>query len=166
MTGKKVLVVFHSSSGNTKRVAAAIAEALSADIEQIQPTRPFRVDIKGKGLRNFMNMGRAALGGLSSRAASIREAQHNPAEYDLVLVGTPVYAGSLSGPARAYLERYQTDLREVAFFCTGEDPNNQDVFAQMEEVCGKAPRAVHAFHAPQVKSGEFLPQVQEFIAGL
>lgn len=73
MTGKKVLVVFHSSSGNTKRVAAAIAEALSADIEQIQPTRPFRVDIKGKGLRNFMNMGRAALGGLSGRAASIRE---------------------------------------------------------------------------------------------
>ncbi|MBC7251761.1 MAG: hypothetical protein H5T62_15975, partial [Anaerolineae bacterium] len=74
MTGKKVLVVFHSSSGNTQKVAAAIAEALSSDIEQIQPTRPFHVDIKGKGLRNFMNMGQAAMGGLSGRAAAIKEA--------------------------------------------------------------------------------------------
>jgi len=166
MNDKKVLVVFHSSSGNTRKVAEAIAEALSADVEQIQLVKPFRVDIRGKGLRNFMNMGRAALGGLASRAASIKEARRNPADYDLVLIGTPVYAGSLSGPVRAYIERYRSSMQEVAFFCTGEDPNNKDVFEQMEEACGEAPRAVHAFHAPQVKSDEFLPQVEEFIARL
>jgi flavodoxin len=36
MEGKQVLVVFHSASGNTGRVAEAIAEALAADIERIR----------------------------------------------------------------------------------------------------------------------------------
>jgi flavodoxin len=166
MSVGKVLVVFHSSSGNTKKVAQAIAEALSADLEQIQPVKPFRVDIKGKGLLNFLNMGRAVFGGIGGRAASIKEAQRNPTDYDLILIGTPVYAGSLSGPVRAYIERYRSSLKEVAFFCTGEDPNNKDVFEQMEEAYGKPPQAMFAFHAPQVKSGEFLPQVEEFIARL
>ena len=58
MDGEQVLVVFHSSSGNTQKVAQAIAESLSADIEQIREVNPRRVDIKGKGLGNFLNMGR------------------------------------------------------------------------------------------------------------
>jgi hypothetical protein len=36
----------------------------------------------------------------------------------------------------------------------------------LEEICGKVPRAVSAFHAPKVKAGEFLPRVEEFVAGL
>ena len=84
----------------------------------------------------------------------------------MIVIGTPVYAGSIPGPVRAYLERYQSGFNEVAFFCTGEDPNNVRVFEQMEEVCGRAPKAVFAFHAPKIRANEFLPQVEEFISRL
>jgi flavodoxin len=164
--GKRVLVVFHSSSGNTEKVSQAIGEALSADVEQIRPVKPFRVDIKGKGLGNFVNISRAALGGMMARAASIEEAQRDPANYDLVLIGTPVYAGSLPAPVRAYIERYRSEFKEVAFFCTGEDPNNEHIFELLEEACGQAPRTSFPFHAPKIRTDEFHPQVEAFIASL
>ena len=166
MEGKQVLVVFHSSSGNTRKVAEAIAEALSADIEQIREVNPRPVDIQGKEFGDFMNMGRVVLAAIAGRATPIEEAQHDPAGYGLIVVGTPVYAGAVPGPVRAYLERYKSSFEDVAFFCTGEDPNNAGVFGRLEEICGRAPRAVCAFHAPRVKAGEFLPQVEEFVAGL
>jgi menaquinone-dependent protoporphyrinogen IX oxidase len=166
MDGERVLVVFHSSSGNTQKVAQAIAEPLSADIEQIRAVNPRRVDIKGKGLGNFLNMGRAVFAAITGRATPIEQAQYEPAGYSLVVVGTPVYAGCVPGPVRAYLDQHRSKLKEVAFFCTGEDPNNVRVFEQMEEVCGRAPKAVFAFHAPKVRANEFLPQVEEFIASM
>jgi flavodoxin len=166
VNGKKALVVFHSSSGNTKKVAQAVGEALSADMEQIRPVKPFHVDIKGKGLGNFVNISRAALGGMTARAASIEEAQRDPAGYDLVLIGTPVYANSLPAPVRAYIERYGSRFKEVAFFCTGEDPNNEHIFELLEEACGQAPCTSFPFHAPQIRTGEFHPQVEAFIARL
>ena len=166
MDGEKRLVVFHSASGNTEKVAQAVAEALSADVEQIQEVKPRPIDIRGKGLGNFLNMGRVAFGALVGRATPIKEAQRDPAGYDLVVIGTPVYAGSLAGPVRAYLDRYRSGFKAVAFFCTGEGPHNEKVFQQMEAVCGKSPKAVRAFHAPEIRAGEFRPQVEEFIAGL
>ena len=164
--GLKALVVFHSSSGNTKKVAQAIGKALSADVEQIRLVKPFQVDIKGKGLSNFVNISRAALGGMTARAAPIQEAQRDPANYDLVLIGTPVYANSLPAPVRAYIEQYRPKFKEVAFFCTGEDPNNEHIFELLEEACGQTPRTSLPFHAPTIRADEFHSQVEAFIASL
>jgi hypothetical protein len=36
----------------------------------------------------------------------------------------------------------------------------------MEAACGKAPKAVFAFHAPKIKAGEFSSQVEAFISRL
>ena len=166
MDDRKVLVVFHSASGNTRQVAQAIAEALPADVEQIQEVKPRPIDIRGTGLRNVLNMGRVAFGAFIGRATPIKEAQRDPAAYDLVVIGTPVYAGSVAGPVRAYLDRYRSGLKAVAFFCTGEDPHNTKVFRQMEALCTKSPEAVFAFHAPRLRAGEFRPQVDAFISGL
>ena len=166
VNGKKALVVFHSSSGNTKKVAQAIGEALSADVEQIRPVKPFHVDIKGRGLGNFVNISRAALGGMTARTASIEAAQHDPADYDLILIGTPVYANSLPAPVRAYIKQYRPKFKEVAFFCTGEDPDNEHIFELLEEACGKTPCMSFPFHAPKVRADEFHSQVEAFIGRL
>ena len=163
---RKTLVVFHSVSGNTKKVAEAITEALSADVEQIQEVKPRPVDIKARGLGNFLNMGRVVFAAMSGRAVPIKDVRHDPADYDLVVIGTPVYAGAAAGPVWSYIKRHRSEFKDVAFFCTGEDPHNEKVFVKMEETAGKAPRAVFPFHAPKVKEGEFGPQVEEFVAKL
>ena len=164
--GRKTLVVFHSSSGNTKKVAAAIGEKLVADVEQIREVKPRPVDIKGKGLGNLLNISRAALGGMTGRTAAIADPQHDPADYDLVLIGTPVYANSLPAPVRAYIAQHRSELESVAFFCTGEDPNNEHIFELLEEACGTTPLTSFPFHAPKIRADEFHPQVEAFISRL
>jgi flavodoxin len=166
MNGKSVLVVFYSSTGNTRKVAQAIGKALSADVEQIHQVKPYQVDIKGKGLGNSVNVSRAALGGMAARTTPIEAVQRDPADYDLVLIGTPVCANSLPAPVRAYVEQYRPKFKEVAFFCTGEDPDNEHIFELLEEACGKTPCTSFPFHAPKIRADEFHSQVEAFIGRL
>lgn len=167
MSDKKVLVVYFSSSGRTMKTGQAIAERLSAEVEEIQEVNPHPADIRGKGMRNFLNMGYVVFHALTGRTVPIQAVQHDPAVYDLVIIGTPTYAGSLPAPVRAYLQQYGAKCKEVAFFSTGLDPRpSPKVFQQMEKACGKAPKAVCAFQAERVQAGDFLPRVQEFVAQL
>ena len=163
MGNKRTLVIYHTSSGNTKKVAEAIADALSADIEQLQLVKEFHVDIKGKGLSNFVNIGKAATGARRKRVVEIHDIQHNLADYKRVIIGTPVYAAHLPAPVRAFCDRYATQLPEVAFFCTGESPVNKLVFELLETACGKTPTTTYPFHAPKVRKNTFHPDVTTFI---
>lgn len=167
MSNKKVLVVFYSSSGNTRKVGQAIAERLSAAVEEIQEVHPHPVDIRGKSLRNFLNMGFVVFHALTNRTVPIKAAQHDSADYDLVVIGTPIYASSLSAPVRAYLHQYGSRCKEVAFFSLGLDPNpSPRVFQHMEKACGKSPKAVYAFQAERTLTEEFPFPVQEFVSQL
>lgn len=167
MNARQVLVVYFSSSGTTKKAAQAIAEQLSATLEEIREVNPHPADIRGKGMHNFLNMGYVVFHALTGRIVPIQTVQHDPAAYDLVVVGTPVYAGSLPAPVRAYLRQYGAKCKGVAFFCTGLDPRPpRRLFQHMEKACGKVPKAVCAFQAERVQAGDFLPQVEEFVSWL
>ena len=86
---KKVLVVYYSYSGNTRKLGRAIAEALGADAEEI-------VDLKQKhGPALFLVGGFKAF---LKRTTKIASATHDPRAYDLVIVGSPVYAGNMPSP--------------------------------------------------------------------
>jgi flavodoxin len=166
MVNTRILVVYYSSSGNTKKVSDALAEQLEADLERIQPETLVEVDIKGKGMQNFLNMGRAVFGGMTKREAVIAEASYDPADYDLVVVGTPVYANTLPAPVRAYLTAHGADFSRVAYFCTGEDPNNAHIFELMAEASGRDPVARYPFHAPDVRNDAFAPALTAYVQAL
>jgi flavodoxin len=166
MKPKRTLVVYYSSSGNTRKVANVIAADLGADLEEIHPQDPIEVDIKGKGSHNFLNMGRVVMGGMLKRKADLREIEHDPSDYDLVLVGTPVYANTLPTPVRAYLTAQKDRLPDVAFFCTGEDPNNAHIFELMQEACACTPVTVMPIHAPAVRDDTFHAKVEALIDAL
>jgi hypothetical protein len=70
--------------------------------------------------------------------------RHSNSSYDLVVIGTPVWAWSLSSPVRAYLTATASQLPEVAFFCTLGARGSESAFAQMTAIVGKKPRAVCA----------------------
>lgn len=160
MSTPRILVVYHTSSGNTRKVAEALADSLCADLEQIQLQVPVAVDIKGKGLRNFLNMGKVVMGSRFGGQAAIEDAVHDPGDYDLVVVGTPVYANTLPAPVRVYLSSYRDRFVALAFFCTGEDPANAHVFDLMTDAAAKAPIAAQPFHAPKIRENRFAPEVE------
>jgi len=166
MDNQKVLVVYYTSSGNTRKVAQVLATNLNADLEEIQPVQRVDANIKGKGSRNFGNMGRVVFAGKLKRTVALQENEYDPADYDLVVVGTPVYANTLPAEPRTYLADHKGQLKSVAFFCTGEDPNNAHIFDLMADACGQAPKAIQPFHAPKVMEDDFMPDVDRFVVTL
>jgi len=86
----KSLVSYYSRTGHTKKVAELLAEQLSADLEAIW-------------VATEKNVGTLAMQAFLSLKAKIAQTTKDPASYDLVLVGSPVWGGRMSSPIRTYL---------------------------------------------------------------
>ena len=149
----RVLVVFYSRSGNTRRVAHAIAEELHADVEEIIDRRDRR------GLLGYLRAGRDAW---RQRETPIDSPRSDPRSYDLVIAGSPVWSGSLASAMRTYLACYRNALTEVAFFLTHGGSARERVFRQMTEVAGRAPLRTLAIREKELSGGEWMDRARGF----
>ncbi len=158
MTGKRVLVVYYSRGGTTRRAAEAVRDALDCDIDEI------RVRVDRRGLVGII---RSAVDAVLRRRSQIEPTAKDPADYDLVIVGTPVWGFSVSGPVRAYLSRQSDRLPDdVAFFCTRIRLGGAPALRRMEKLAGKQPRATLAFLGAQVRRGDTSQAVARFVESL
>jgi hypothetical protein len=82
------------------------------------------------------------------------------------VIGTPVWAWSVSSPVRAYLTANKDRLPAVAFFCTLGGAGSETAFAQMQDIVGKAPRATCAITARDIAAGGEGAQVSAFARAL
>jgi flavodoxin len=123
MAPHKILIVFYSRSGATRRIAEALAAELKCDAEEIVVT------ISRTGLLGIM---RSLIEAMRQRPASIKPTRFDPSSYDLVVIGTPVWAWSVSSPIRAYLIENGKNLPLMAFFCTLGNRGDDSTFAQMQ----------------------------------
>ena len=83
-------------------------------------------------------------------------------QYDLIVIGTPVWAWSLSSPVRAYLLANKSKLPAVAFFCTLGGAGSDRAFGQMQELTGKPPADCLSITASDVASTAYEPRVAAF----
>lgn len=93
------------------------------------------------------------------KASQIRDGAKDPSGYDLVVVGTPIWAWTVSAPVRAYLSKNRDKLKKVAFFCTGI--NRGTTFSEMEALCGKRPVATLLVEEKEAAGGKF--DVKKFV---
>lgn len=152
MSHARILVVYYSRSGNTRRVAQALASQLGADIEEIRDTKD------RSGVLGFIIAGSDAARGRLTQLESLR---NDPSMYDLVVVGTPVWSGSVSTPIRTYLVQNRARLRAVAFFCTYNRISYR-TFRQMRSICEKEPVAVLELQQDSIMHREYSQRIREF----
>ncbi|MDK2882949.1 MAG: hypothetical protein PWP58_1285, partial [Bacillota bacterium] len=111
----RVGVVYYSRTGNTAEAATKLASLLEADIIRIE-------DLENRnGVTGFL---RSAYEAVAGKNAAIAETDVDLSVYDLVVLCTPVWAGKISSPARAFLSMYGKSLRSVAYLLTRADPKN------------------------------------------
>ena len=105
----KSLVVYYSRTGKTKFVAETIAAQLGSDIEEI-------VDLKNReGKMGWMSATRDAS---SEKETQIASTKKNPNEYDLLIIGTPVWAFTLTPAIRTYIKKNDLSGKKIALFFT------------------------------------------------
>ena len=89
-------------------------------------------------------------------------------EYDLVIIGTPVWAGRCSSPVRSFLLQFGEELKEAAYVITrGSDVRYEEVFDQMDLYVPAGHSAAVSLRSGSVGytfwQEEFLRQVREVL---
>ncbi len=150
----KILVVFYSRTGNTRKIAESIESCLGCDIEEI-------IDTKNRsGIFGYMMAGRDSF---LKKSSTIKELQKDASSYDLVIIGSPVWAWNVPAPLRTYLSREKNNFKKVAFFCTMDGNDSSGLFGEMKKLAGKDPIRMLDVRSSEVKDESYLKKVQEFI---
>lgn len=143
----KTLLVFHSRSGTTRRVARELASRLKADVEEIVPLQPHA--------ESRLGYAQCALESMAALTPAIVPPTRDPRRYERVVVGTPVWFWSLSSPVRTWLMQQREALTRarLGLFCTMGGSGASIAFERMETLAGRESAARLALTAEQVQHG-------------
>jgi len=148
-----ILVIFYSRTGNTKKVAQEIVNKLQCPIEEIFDTKD------RSGVLGYISAGCDTT---KKSLTELKPISHNPAEYDMIIVGTPVWGWGVSTPIRTYLKNNKNSIKNTSFFCTMGGSGGDRAFKQMEEICGKPAIATLALLTKEVTENNFEEKIISF----
>jgi flavodoxin len=154
----KTLVVYYSRTGNTKKVAGMIARQLQADLEEL-------VDLKGRaGLMGWLRSGRDAM---KEETTDLGPLHHDPDDYDLIFVGSPVWASHPAPAASTFLRSQDLSGKQVALFCTMNASGGEKACAVMKSVIPSVEVADHLVVAMKKETeDEIEKKITQWVARL
>ena len=139
-----ILCIYYSRTGKTRNTMTEIAKALDAELVEITD------GVDRSGLRGAV---RSCLDAVrkSTRVLEKFETSQPISAYDLVVIGTPVWAGRCSSITREFLKKYGKDIKKAAYVITRADEKRkqEQVFDQMD-LYTAAPRIC----AGSIKAGD------------
>ncbi len=112
----KIAIVYYSMSGNSELIAKAIAENLKSihdvDTIRLEPTKAY----PSEGAKKFIWGGKAAVMG---EKPELKSYHFNEELYDVVIIGTPIWASNFAPPIRTFLNEHgnMKDKKIAAFMC-------------------------------------------------
>lgn len=148
----KILVISYSLSGTTKRVAEQLADMLEAERRDIVDARPRR----GR-LRHMV----AGFEAIAKGLPSIR-IDCEPTDYELVVVGSPVWGRTMASPVRTFLFQYGLRLNRAAVFCTMGRFGAKPALDEMRALCHSPAAPTFSARQRDVRKQRHLGALREF----
>lgn len=150
----KVLVAYYSRTNITEKLAQEIAKKCDADTERIT------TDVNYSGKIGYARAGKDAM---IEKKIDINPLKHDPADYDIVYIGTPVWASKAASPVVSYIRQNEGKFKNVRFFATAGKSGFEQTFSQMEKFVKKAPQKTLGLTTKEVKSNTYSEKLAEFL---
>lgn len=128
----KAAVIYYSLEGNTRLAAELIARKLDADLIPLTPSKGYPT---GKVSKYFW-------GGKSAtfvEAPKLEPYDFDPDLYDLLVLGTPVWAGTFAPPLRTFIRENHLSAKKLALFACCSGGSTAKCFSQIEREIGSVP---------------------------
>lgn len=158
----KVLISFYSRTGVTRTVAGdmrdiLIGKGMECEIEDL-------LDKKNRdGKMGYLIAGKDAL---TEKRTEIGDVKHEPKDYDLVILGTPVWAGKMTPALRTYTETRKGQFQRTAFFCTHGGGGESKTFDNIKDTCGRTPESTLSLKDKDVAEKKHLTELKKFVDSL
>ena len=122
----KTLIIYYSLDGHTRWVADQIAGVVEGDLEEIKTAKkPPSTNL----VRHFWG-GRQVI---TRARPEILPLSKNPADYDFIFIGTPVWAFSFVPAFRTFFDQVKISDKKVALFLTCDGAPGK-TFASLKKV--------------------------------
>lgn len=105
----KKLVLYYSRTGNTAQLAKEISDELECDLEEIDD------EMDRSGIIGFLRSGWHTV---REKKANLKPIQKDLSEYDLLVMGFPIWNSSIPPAIRTLIEQKEQDYSEIALFST------------------------------------------------
>lgn len=122
----KVAVVYFSLEGNTEYVAQEIAKQMKVDIIPLIPQKPYPT---GK-ISKFIWGGKSILFGETPK---LKAYDFNVDHYDIIVIGTPVWAGTFTPPIKTFLKENNLSGKKVALYACHKGGGTAKCFEKLEK---------------------------------
>jgi flavodoxin len=163
----RTLIAYYSRTGITKKSCEAVAEAMRAADETVEVQVEEIVDTRDRsGVLGYAVGGKDAM---LKKSTEIEPIEADVASFDLVVIGTPVWAFTCAPAARAFCEQFAADLDTVAFVATMGGSGDEGAFKALQEYTGAEPLETLTLRERDVKSDHevnFEAPVEAFAAEL
>jgi len=154
----KILVAYYSKTGHTERVAKDMALAMGADLEKIIDKR------RRHGFWGYLLGGRD---GMKKRQTEIETLLKNPADYDLIIIGTPVWGWNMVPAIRTYVTTIRSDLKNYAWFVTSGNTAVEKIIKYVQEVINQEALAYVGFNHEELKDNNvYKKKIDGFVESL
>jgi flavodoxin len=152
----KILLVYYSRSGNTRTLAGKLIETIGCDWVELRPEASFHKRITGY----LKAVGHSIL----KKTPKLQSTGKKVANYELVIIGGPLWAGRIASPVRTFLRENRNQFKKVAFFVTqGGTSGGERVLRQMEMDAGTPPVASLVLSEKNLKEKHLKNALQGFL---
>ncbi len=134
----KILTLYYSKSGHTKQVARLIQETVGGDMAPIRTKRSYSASYPIAVIQGGLEKLRGARPELMGLPV-------DPAAYDVIFLGGPVWWFTIAPALKSFLENYDLTGKTVCPFLTsGGQP--KDSFRDLEALCqGHVKEGFHVY---------------------
>ncbi len=132
---KKILIVYYSATGNTKKVSEEMANILNADIFEIEPVDKYTsedLDWTNKNSRVSREHDDVSLRNVPLKNTKVE----NWDSYDTVLIGYPIWWGIASWTVDNFVKDNDFTGKTVIPFCTSTSSNLGNSGELLEDMAG------------------------------
>ena len=104
-------LVYYSMHGNVRYVSEKVAKELGADLIELVPVKAY----PDKGAMQFIWGGSAVT---FKKKPELEPYTFNASDYDLVIIGTPVWESNFTPPLRTFFENNDLTGKKIAVIAT------------------------------------------------
>lgn len=133
----KTMIIYYSESGNTKQVAKTLSTQLTADLAEIEDTKP-RNGFRGKIL--------SSVDAFRENKTETIPQKIDLEEYGVVYFGTPTWASNASPAIITIIDKCDLQGKDVVLFATMNGSGGRSAINRMKEkVESRGARVVESF---------------------
>lgn len=124
----RILVAYYSLTGKTERIAKAIVDASGGQLYRIEVAKNYPKDTKEQ---------RAVLEQEieTNYLPPLKSTDINPENYDIIFLGSPVWANHISQPIKSFLAEYNLSGKRIIPFVTHSGGGRGECFKDVADLC-------------------------------